>query len=208
VPVVVIRPGDCVASVAEQAGFADWRRVWEAAENASLRAERSNPNVLVPGDLLWVPEVETKQVALPSGTPNKLRLERGLVDVRIQITDERGGLVGRRFRLTVGGACTEGRVPDSGLVEARAAADVARGELELWLRDAEGIEPVRVPLELGALEPEWTESGARARLDNLGFVGRDLADTVRAFQRTIGLQATGELDEATRGHLRRATEEP
>jgi hypothetical protein len=144
-------------------------------------------------------------VALGSGAAHKLVVRGGRVRVALRVTDQYGGLARKRFRLSVADAVVEGTLPDDGLVEVSAPVDATTGLLELWLRDDRGVEPLRIPLEIGALQPESFDEGAVARLGNLGFAG---ADAVRGFQQAIGVKPTGELDETTRGHLRRASEEP
>jgi peptidoglycan hydrolase-like protein with peptidoglycan-binding domain len=64
-----------------------------------------------------------------------------------------------------------------------------------------------VPVRVGHLDPPATTSGARQRLDHLGYhrpTGAgpdDDARALRQFQRDHGLPETGEADEATRRAL-------
>ncbi|MBK8268653.1 MAG: peptidoglycan-binding protein [Planctomycetes bacterium] len=63
-------------------------------------------------------------------------------------------------------------------------------------------------LDLGDVEPIETDSGVVARLENLGYLNNQNADTgnlseaVRAFQARHGMKTTGQLDGETREKLR------
>jgi hypothetical protein len=60
----VIKQGDYLALIGYRLGF-DADTVWNDPSNESLRNQRSDPNVLFPGDVLYVPD---PPVAAPSGT--------------------------------------------------------------------------------------------------------------------------------------------
>jgi len=48
-------PPSTIGGIAEHFGIADWHLVWNAAENAGLRAHRVVPEHIQPGDAVWVP---------------------------------------------------------------------------------------------------------------------------------------------------------
>jgi N-acetylmuramoyl-L-alanine amidase len=50
-----ILQGESVMSIAEGNGFL-WETLWNHPKNASLKAKRGDPNVLMPGDVLHVPD--------------------------------------------------------------------------------------------------------------------------------------------------------
>jgi len=64
-------------------------------------------------------------------------------------------------------------------------------------------------LELGRLDPVDKISGVQARLNNLGFdcgrvdgvMNTETKEALQAFQVTVGLPPTGELDSATKAKL-------
>lgn len=51
----VVRPGDCISSLAESHGLF-WETVWNHPGNAALRRQRANPNILRPGDVVHLPD--------------------------------------------------------------------------------------------------------------------------------------------------------
>jgi hypothetical protein len=49
-------PMSTISGIAAHAGIADWRTVWDDPHNAGLRAHRTTPDHVQPGDAVWVPE--------------------------------------------------------------------------------------------------------------------------------------------------------
>ena len=50
-----VQEGECVSSIAHDYGLLP-NTVWEYEENRTLRELRKNPNVLLPGDVLVIPD--------------------------------------------------------------------------------------------------------------------------------------------------------
>ncbi|MGH7150411.1 MAG: hypothetical protein ACREIU_06930, partial [Planctomycetota bacterium] len=76
----VVRQGDCIASIAFERGlFPD--TVWDDPENAELRRERGDPNILAPGDVVVVPDKRPKEV--PGATESRHRFKRKGVPERL-----------------------------------------------------------------------------------------------------------------------------
>ena len=62
----VIRQGDYLKKLAFTKGF-DADEVWNAADNADIKAARPNPDLLCPGDILYVPEPKPEPLPLNVG---------------------------------------------------------------------------------------------------------------------------------------------
>ena len=60
-PTYTVVQGDCLASIAASHRFADWRTIYDHPKNAQFKKKRSNPNIIQPGDELFIPEKEAKQ---------------------------------------------------------------------------------------------------------------------------------------------------
>src|SRR5215831_11621271 len=78
-----VKQGEHLSRLAEQYGFSDYRTIWDHPENAELKQKRQNPNVLYPGDNLFIPDRELREEPRPtdqrhtfvlSGTKLKVRL--------------------------------------------------------------------------------------------------------------------------------------
>jgi len=62
----VVTQGEYASAIARRYGFSDYRAVWEAPENAALKAERKTPNVLFPGDRLFIPDRALREEPRPT----------------------------------------------------------------------------------------------------------------------------------------------
>jgi len=194
-----VRKGDCIASVAAEYGFASWGIVWDAPENAELRALRSDPNVLLPGDKIVIPERRRRVSPVASGRTHTFTVRRPLVKLFLRLRVDGDPLAGVPFEATC---------------EAQTVTGVSGGDgvVELDVAPTTSSVVVRVPSRnctfralLGHMNPETSVSGAKGRLAGLGLfrgpvddaLTPDFVRTLRDFQRAKHLDQTGELDGRT-----------
>lgn len=195
----VAAEGESVESIAYQYGHF-WETVWNAPENASLRALRKEPNILVPGDAVTVPALREKSVAVATTRVHTFR-RRGVPSVlRVQLLAANRPRAGLAFTVTAGAMTRTGTTDAAGWVVCYLMPDVTRGELRL---DATGE---RFTFQVGTVGPPETRRGQQTRLRNLGYGREGMAfeDCMRAFQRSQRLPETGEADEATIAALQAA----
>lgn len=57
-----IQPGDNLAAIASKFGLSDFHTLWDHPKNAQIKSKRKFPGVLFPGDILFVPDKQDKQV--------------------------------------------------------------------------------------------------------------------------------------------------
>lgn len=50
-----IQSGDTLSKIAQEAGIADWRTIYNDPQNADFRKKRPDPNKIYPGDKIWIP---------------------------------------------------------------------------------------------------------------------------------------------------------
>ena len=199
-----VQQGDCVASIALETGHF-WEKLWNLSENKEVKDARQDPNALLPGDRIHVPEIEegTESGATEErhrfrrkGVPSKLR-------VRCMRFDE--PLADRPYRLDIDGELFTGETDGEGMVEHPVPPNAKKGFLIVTKEDEE----YRYEFDLGTLDPIDTTTGIKARLANLGFdpgpIDKDDTETYRAalrrFQEEHELEVTGDPDEATRDKL-------
>ena len=161
-----VRQGETVTSIAARHGLTA-ARVWNDPANGSLKKQRGDPNILFPGDVVVVPDKETKEESGATEQRHRFRTHRGTTSVRLVLRDEADApiadqpctlVVGERsFNLNTGG---------DGLVEQVIRVGDETGSLLLG-------EQV-LPLRIGHLDPVAEPSGQRARLNNLGYRAGDV----------------------------------
>lgn len=192
-----VEQGDTIASIARPHGHLP-ETIWNHADNAKLKAQREDPDVLNPGDMVAIPDVTTKSVTLSTGQRHRYVRKGAYVVVRIRLLVEDEPQSGVNYTLKVGDALLAGSTDTDGVLEQRVPAEAREALLTL-----ENDSPIRIAL--GALDPKDTVSGVQGRLHNLGYFGghadghfgEDTRAAWHAFQQDHGLAETDEPDEST-----------
>jgi hypothetical protein len=210
-PVHVVRQGDCLSSIAHSYGFSSWQALYNHPDNAELKQRRPNPHTLFPGDQVVVPEREPKEVGCATGAEHRFRAKVPKAKLHLVLRAPGGEvLADKKYELTVGAQTFRGRTGGGGELKHDLHTSDQDGVL-LVFAAGDGAGPLRLPVRIGHLDPIEELSGVQARLTNLGFaclgeteIGRRTRRALRGFQRRRGLEATGELDDATRAELKSA----
>jgi hypothetical protein len=199
----IIKQGDHLAKVAALYGF-DGSQVWQDPKNGDLRSKRKDPDQLVAGDVLYIPDARPQWMSLKIGATNTFVVNVARVKVTVRFVSNGAPLANERYVID-GVEGGKGTTDADGNVhcEVPATTDVAR----IRFVDRREVHTARV----GHLDPVDELSGARQRLAALGTFGRAdgspvasaaaLKDALRAFQRANKLTATGELDADTQAKL-------
>jgi N-acetylmuramoyl-L-alanine amidase len=210
-----IRPGDCLANIAYEHGLLV-ETVWDHPDNAGLRERRPDMNILMPGDVVRIPERRDRAVVATTDRRHRYRL-KGVPHVfRLQLFDDELVRDRQPYRLSVRGrsgtVALAGVTDDDGVL----TAYIAPGTIDarLSIDETERYPALELDILFGSLDPveEWT--GIQKRLANLGFAcpvdGQPSGETTQAleaFQHRFGLPMTGEADAATRALLTQMNEQ-
>lgn len=207
-----VRQGDCLSSIAKTYGFADYQTIYQRPENAEFRQKRPNPNIIFPGDVLFIPDLETKHVTKATDQHHVFRTKRPVVKLRLCLKDDLlQPYKSTKYHLRVDHQHWDGSTNGNGMVEKQIPADAADGEITIFPKGCSPDEGYTFTLQLGGLDPIEEMSGVDARLINLGFgpVGAedplsddDREEALKAFQDKFGLEVTGEVTDETRNKLR------
>jgi N-acetylmuramoyl-L-alanine amidase len=203
-----VKQGDCISSIAFENGFFP-DTIWNHPNNAQLKEKRKDPNVLMPGDMVFVPDKRIKEVSEPTNQVHKFRYKSTPAKLRIQFSDNDKPRANVPYKLTLDGKIVSNpgdRTNSNGLVVCSVSPDAREGILEL----GEGDNKIEYKLALGYLNPVKEISGVKQRLRNLGFYGgkidstmdEELKNSIQAFQSVNNLTATGELNQETMNKLR------
>ncbi len=207
-----VQQGDCLSSIAKANGFADYQTIYQRPENADFRQKRPNPNIICPGDILFIPDRETKDVSKGTDQQHVMTMKRPHVQVRLCLKDDlHQPYKGVKYHLRVGLDQWDGSTDGAGMVEQEIQADATDGEITIFPGGGSSPdEGYTFTLQLGDLDPIDAMSGVDARLINLGFGPQDAAaplsdddrmEAVKAFQDRFGLDVTGELTDETKSKL-------
>lgn len=188
--------GDCIYSLADRNGL-PVGKIWDHGNNAELKARRGEEGVLLPGDRVFIPDIERQELDAASDKHHRFVLTRQQVRLRLRVVDweapvepppdpidafdephatyedplpTRASLKPRQsvaFVLEVGGRTLRGKSTADGMIDVPIPADAATARLTL----EPGTDRTRViTMRLGDLDPHDEPSGVRGRLFNLGLL--------------------------------------
>jgi Putative peptidoglycan binding domain len=164
----VIKQGEHLSRVAASYGIRDPQVIWNHPENASLKRLRKSPDVLMPGDRLFVPDRQSRQENQATGSRVTFKVSQQIPKLRL-VLQEFGGsaLKNTELKLQVEGIVHELVTDDSGAIEVPIPPQAGRARLLLGDAAAPSSDPVLI--KIGHLDPVDVASGQRARLTNLGY---------------------------------------
>jgi hypothetical protein len=206
---ITVNGGDCMASIAQTHGFADYAKVHRDPLNTELSKKRKNPNVLAKGDIVWIPDPNPKSAAGVICIVNEFTLVWVPTHLSLTLVDPLGNGLEGKYELNVGNTKRNGTVGPGGKIDEPIPASETHGTLRLWPKGAEGTDGYLLSLDIGYLEPASVDDGCYARLTNLGYDCSDAdarKEAVRAYKSKTGGNPDAILDDSTRETLRREHE--
>jgi hypothetical protein len=200
----VVKQGDYLEKIAHALG-ADPEEIWNDPKNADIKKQRA-PNLLHPGDILYVPDPEPRWLPLAVGSDNLYVAKVPRTTIRLTFKNHDKPLAGEPYVIRGMGEPEEGKTDGEGTVVAEVPVHVR--EIQVTFPESNLTYPVR----LGDMDPIDEDTGVRKRLDHLGYYDGlsclDEADrdrwAITSFQHARGLDETGRADDATRAALVRA----
>jgi hypothetical protein len=204
-----VRQGDFMTRIASGFGVSA-EDIWNHPKNDKLRKERTDMNVLCPGDVLFIPDKPPKKLKFSAQSTNEYVATVPKVNISIALTGSDGPLANEPYVILGLGEPVKGTTDGQGMVKFEASA--FQREVKIILEKKK----VAYPVLLGTLDPIKEKTGMRARLRNLGYYGlqddsslmEDAAERDRqailAFQHAEGLEETGKFDDTTRDALQKA----
>ncbi|MGL4423750.1 MAG: LysM peptidoglycan-binding domain-containing protein [Gemmataceae bacterium] len=85
----IVQQGDWLSKIAHWYNVPDWQTIWNHGNNAGLRARRKNPNIIYPGDEIFIPGPENKEDPKPTDQHHRYLLRRTMATLTIRVLDER-----------------------------------------------------------------------------------------------------------------------
>ncbi len=195
-----VRQGECLSSIAADTGQF-WDTLWNHPANAELKRRRGDPNILLPGDAVFVPEKRPKEESANTNQHHKFmrRGEPHWLDVKLLRNGE--PRANEPYTLEAGGEQRTGTTDAQGRIHEPLRGNARRATLTV------GSDVYR--FVLGGVDPLSEVSGVQQRLNNLGFAcgpvdGRLGPRTIAAlnlFRQRVGLSPSQKLDQATLAKL-------
>ena len=191
--------GECISSIADDYGFFP-DTVWDAPENAELKQQRRDPNILLPGDRVVIPDKRLKEVQKPTDKTHRFRKLGVPALFRLQVFAGEEPRANQQYTLAIDGQLTlQGTTDDQGMVEEGIPPGANQGKLTI------GPDRFEVTIQFGMLPPIEELVGVQTRLNNLGYdcgppdgvMNEQTRRALRRFQKRFALPVTGKADKAT-----------
>jgi N-acetylmuramoyl-L-alanine amidase len=165
----IVKQGDYLSKLARENGFADYHTIWDHPNNAELKKKRQNPNVLFPGDSLFIPPRDTREELRPTQKKHRFVVKKDKLMLRLTIEDSFfKPIANAECELTVEGTTFKLVTDGKGKLEQEIPADAQKAELIVKDKGTP-INDQIIPIQIGHLDPVEEISGQKARLNNLGY---------------------------------------
>lgn len=164
-----VKQGDHVSSIASANGFADYHIVWDHPKNADLKQKRQNPNVLFPGDPLFIPDREER--IEPCSTDQRHNFQTKKFQLRLRLVLEdlyEKPIANTPCDLLLREGARHLTTDGAGKIDEIIPADTHDAML-LIKGPATPFQDDQIPIRVGHLDPVDKPSGQAARLTNLGY---------------------------------------
>lgn len=190
--------GDSVTSLAEQNGFF-WPTVWNHGENAKLKNDRKDPNIIREGDPVFIPELTPRKESKATGARHTFKRKGVPAMLKLRLTRLTEPRKDEPYTMVIDGKIFTGSTDGDGKIEVEVPPDAKQAELRL----KQGKECY--PITIGGLDPFDTPTGVQQRLNNMGYdcgsVDGDLANprtqtAIKQFQYRHGLEEDGAASDA------------
>ncbi len=161
----IVVQGEHLSQIAEKYGFKDYRTIWDHGQNAALKAKRKNPNVLHPGDDVFVPDREPKEESRPTDQRHRFQVKVPNLKLRIVVEDQYERPIGNApCELTIDGQIFKHTTDGKGKIEQDIPAAAGQGRLVLTTPET-ALDKLVVAIRIGHLDPVEEVTGQQARLD-------------------------------------------
>ena len=195
-----VKQGECISSIAYEHGHF-WEKLWNHSDNAKLKEKRKDPNVLYPGDVVCIPDIELRKE--PCDTEQKYRFIKKGTPAKFCLIVERDDkpMKNTDYIFTTDGVNISGKTDEKGFLEVQIKPNAKHGKLI--------IADLTYELEFGSMDPIEENTGIQVRLQNLGFyhgaldgiIGPRTQQAIKEFQAFSDLNPTGTMDDQTRDKL-------
>jgi hypothetical protein len=206
----IVAQGEYLSTIAAEYGFIDYALIWNDAGNAQLKALRANPNVLLPGDSVYIPDMQQGNASGATSKRHTFEINQKQLRLRLILEDMYEKPIANTpallyFDQQQVAATTDqqGKIDQAVPNGLQTCAVVLNG-------DATPYQGNTFSVKIGHLDPVDTLSGQQGRLNNLGYLAGSSEDpsspqflsAVEEFQCDHDLKVDGVIGPATQAKLK------
>jgi Putative peptidoglycan binding domain/LysM domain len=205
-----IKQGDYLSKIAAENGFHDHTVIWNHPSNARLKQERKNPNVLNPGDRLFIPDKQNGQFSRATDQRHRFVVKAERLKLRLILEDQlEKPISNAKCQLFVGSQIFHLTTDGKGKLEQDIPRDAEKSTLVIQSPETP-FDGEFFQIRIGHLDPVETVTGQQARLNNLGYFAGASANpedpafrsAAEEFQCDHGLVVDGKIGANTQAKLK------
>ncbi len=161
--------GEHLSGIAKKYGFASYKTIWDHAQNAEVKKKRQNPNVIFPGDRLFIPDKEVKDESGGTEKRHRFQVKAEKLTLRLVLEDLYGKpIANAQCELRVENEVFTLTTSGQGKIEQDIKPTDERAFLTI--KDPQTpVNEIQIPVMIGHLDPVEEVSGQKTRLANLGY---------------------------------------
>ena len=164
-----IQQGDHLSKLADASGFSDYHTIWDHPNNAALKQQRQNPNVLFPGDILYIPDREEREESRSTDQKHTFKKKKPDLKLRLVLEDVyEKPVTNASCLLKLGSDMKTVTTDGNGKIEEDIKPDLHDAMLTIQ-GDETPFQGSQISIKIGDLDPVTEVSGQTARLNNLGY---------------------------------------
>lgn len=203
-----VKQGDTIPSIAADFGFTDPKTIWNDPNNIQLKSLRKNPNVLFPGDQVYIPDKDLRIEQCSTDQRHKFVRQKLPLKLKLVLEDiYEKPIANAQCALILGADTYQVTTDGQGRIEQVIKPSVRYGSIVI--KDPQtAFQSDVLPIKIGYLDPVEEVSGHIARLDNLGYSPGDGSDddqfksAVEEFQCDNNLLVDGKCGPGTQAKLK------
>jgi Putative peptidoglycan binding domain len=187
-----VEDGEHLSRIARKHGFTNHTVIWDHAQNAELKKARKNPNVLFPGDQVFIPDREERTESRSTDAKHRFVAKREPLKFRLVLED--------LYEKPIANAKCELHIEHE---QFKVTTD-GHGKIERDIRPTDEqafiviqdlqtpFNEIAIPVKIGRLHPPDKPSGQLARLNNLGYLAGPIPGKSREENEALFVSAVEE----------------
>lgn len=196
----IVVEGEHLAGIAAEQGLSGIEVILSHPENAELKKLRKNPNILLAGDRVFIPDPEPKEEVASTEKRTTFQLATGRLELHVKVNDQ--GF--QPFKGDVefkAGPVPIPMAPKGDTFEAPLDPRTKQAVLQFPISKTERAR-LPITVEPGRLDPIETLSGQQQRLNNLGYFA-GFVKTTATDPKKVDLQLQWAVEEFQCEHMKR-----
>jgi N-acetylmuramoyl-L-alanine amidase len=166
-----VKQGDTLFQIAKTHGLDGAHSLYAHPENAGFRQLRPDPNLIFPGDVLYIPPPASEPFREAINTEHTFVMQQEREQLRIRVLAAAGKPIeNRKLVLTVAGQSVTREAHETEALNLPLdSTSAGKGTLTVYDNNDAGVPIETIELVMAHLDPVDTVSGQQARLNSLNF---------------------------------------